>query len=273
MNISVSQINKLRKLTGVGIMDCKKALVDSNGNIDEATLLLRKKGEKVAVNRSSFQMKEGAVVSSISSDYSSGTIIGLSCETDFLSKSHEFLSFLSMLSKKSLSCHTKEDFLSSFFHEDNSVQEMIVNHMGLVGEKLELKIFEKIDSPFVADYTHNNHKIATLVGFSSKINISVARNIAMHITAMNPIAVNEEEIPNILMEREIDIIKNQVKKEIKLKNTEIMEKIIQGKIKKFVLNNTLLNQKFIKNNKINIQEYLNEFHNNIKINLFRRVSI
>ncbi|WP_185853160.1 translation elongation factor Ts [Blattabacterium cuenoti] len=271
MKIPVYQINKLRKMTGVGIMDCKKALIDSNGNIDEAILILRKKGEKIAINRSSFQMKDGAVISSISSDHSSGTIIGLSCETDFLSKSYEFLSFLSMLSKKSLSCHTKEDFLSSYYHEMNSVKEMIVSHMGVVGEKLELKIFERIDSPFVIDYTHNNHKIATLVGFSSEINISVARNIAMHITAMNPIAINEDEIPNKLMKKEVDIIKNQVKTEIR--SDDMMQKIIQGKIKKFVLNNTLLNQKFIKDNKINIQEYLNKYNKNLKINFFKRVSI
>ncbi|WP_185859119.1 translation elongation factor Ts [Blattabacterium cuenoti] len=271
MKISAFQIKKLRKMTGVGVMDCKKALIDSKGNIDEAILILRKKGEEIAINRSHFQIKDGALISSINSDYSSGTIIGLSCETDFLSKSYEFLSFLSILSKKSLTCHTKEDFLSSFFHEKKTVKEMIISHMGVSGERLELKIFEKIDSPFVIDYTHNNHKIATLVGFSSEINISVARNIAMHITAMNPIAINESEIPDLLMKKEIDIIKNQVKKKGKSENME--KKIIQGKIKKFILNNTLMSQKFIKDNKINIQEYLNKFNKNIKINLFKRVSI
>ncbi|ACY40251.1 translation elongation factor EF-Ts [Blattabacterium sp. (Blattella germanica) str. Bge] len=272
MKISVYQINELRKITGVGVMDCRKALIDSNGNIDEAILLLRKKGEKIAINRSSFQMKEGGVLSNISSDSSYGTIIGISCETDFLSKSSEFLNFLSMLSKKSLSYHTKDDFLNSFCHENNSVQEMIIRKMGVVGEKLELKIFERIESPFVIDYTHNNYKIATLVGFSSELNISVARNIAMHITAMNPIAVNEEQIPDVVMKKEIDIIKNQVKKEIK--SCDMIKKIIQGKIQKFILNNTLMNQKFIKDNKINIREYLSKYYNkNLKINLFKRVGI
>ncbi|WP_185872044.1 translation elongation factor Ts [Blattabacterium cuenoti] len=275
MKISVFQINKLRKITGIGIMDCKNALINSNGNIDEAIHILRKKGEKIAINRSLFQMKDGVIISQINSNFTSGTIIGISCETDFLSKNLEFLNFSFMLSKKSLEFYTKEDFLKSFLHDKNyhgSVKDIIINKMGVVGEKIELKIFERIDSPFVMNYTHNNYKIATLIGLSSKINVSIAKNIAMHIAAMNPIAINKEGIPNILLEKEIDIIKNQIKKEIK--SDKIKQKIIKGKIQKFILDNTLLNQKFIKNNKISIQEYLNKNNNNnLKINFFKRVSI
>ncbi|WP_185866967.1 translation elongation factor Ts [Blattabacterium cuenoti] len=271
MKIPLHKINKLRKMTGIGIMDCKEALMHSNGNIDQAIHILRKKGEKIAINRSHFKMKDGALIASVNFNYSCGTIIGISCETDFLSKGSEFLGFLSILSKQSLLFNNKIDFLSSSYNEYDSIQEMIVNKMGVVGEKLELKIFEKINSPFVINYTHNTNKIATLVGFSTKINMSIAKDIAMHVAAMNPIAIDEKEIPSLLINEEIEIIKDQVKKENK--PDSVIKKIIQGKIKKFISENTLLNQKFIKNTNITIQEYLDKYDKNLKINIFKRVSI
>ncbi|WP_185876656.1 translation elongation factor Ts [Blattabacterium cuenoti] len=272
MKISIHQINKLRKLTGIGIMDCKKALTLTKGNIDEAIYFLRKKGKEISITRSSFQMKDGAVISSVNADYTSGTIIGISCETDFLSKSHEFLNFLLELSKKSLNSFSKEGFLESFFSKKELVKDAIFRKMAIVKEKLELKIFERVDSPFVIDYTHNNHKISTLIGFSSKINKSPARNIAMHVTAMNPLSIDEDDIPNTIVEKEINFIKDQIKKE-KIRSEDIKQKIVEGKIQKFIFNNTLLNQKFIRNNKINVKEYLNQFDNKIKINFFKRVKI
>jgi translation elongation factor Ts len=271
MKISAKEIYNLRKKTGIGIMDCKKALIHSNGNINEAIRILRKKGEKIAINRSSFSMKNGAVIATVNSNYSCGTIIGVSCETDFLSKSHEFIDFLSLLSKHSLSFNNKTNFLHSSYNEYQSVQEMIINKMGVVGEKLELKIFEKINSTFVMNYTHNNNRIATLVGFSDKINMSVAKDIAMHITAMNPIAIDEKEIPTLLMKDEIDLFENQINKENKSDYTKKI--MIQGKIKKFVSENTLINQKFIKNNRITIRQYLDQYDKNLKINFFKRISI
>ncbi|WP_185861094.1 translation elongation factor Ts [Blattabacterium cuenoti] len=271
MKISVEEVNKLRKITGIGIMSCKKALIQSNGNINDAIYILRKKGEKVAINRSLYEMKYGALIASVNSNHSCGTIIGVSCETDFLSKNSEFLDFLSILSKQSLLFNNKFDFLHSSYNKYKSIQEMIVNQMGIVGEKLELKIFEKIDSPFVMNYTHNTNKIATLVGFSNQTNIFVAKNIAMHVAAMNPIAINEKGISSLLIDEEIKIIEYQIKKENK--SDHIKKKIIQGKIEKFLLENTLLNQKFIKDNKITVQRYLNQNDKNLKINLFKRASI
>ncbi|AGW86000.1 Elongation factor Ts [Blattabacterium sp. (Nauphoeta cinerea)] len=272
MKISIQIVNKLRKLTGIGIMDCKKALIQSNGDIDNAVHILRKKGEKIAVDHFFHHMKDGALISSVHSDYSYGTIIGISCETDFLSKSTEFLNFLSILSKQSLLFNTKVDFLRSSYNEYESIQKMIINKMGVVGEKLELKIFEKVDSSFVMNYTHNTNKIATLVGFSNRVNnLSIAKDIAMHIAAMNPIAINEKQIPSSLMNKELDIIKCQVQKENK--SDFIKNRIIEGKIQKFILENTLINQKFVKDNKITVREYLEKYDKNLKIDLFKRVSI
>ncbi|WP_185881735.1 translation elongation factor Ts [Blattabacterium cuenoti] len=271
MKISANQIKKLRELTGIGIMDCKEALIKSKGDFDKAINFLRKKGENIAIQRSFLEVKEGALYSSTNDNQTFGVTIGLSCETDFLAKSKDFLDFLSMLSKISLLYNNKKNFLSSYYR-GKKIQDLIIEKMGAVGEKIELKIFERIESPFVANYIHNNYKIATLVGFSSHegINSTIARNIAMHIAAMNPIAIDEKGIPDSIIEKEREIISYQVEKENKPSNMK--DHIISGKIRKFILDNTLLNQKFIKDNKITIQEYINKFNNNLKINIYNRIT-
>lgn len=273
MKIPAIQIKKLRELTGIGFMDCKEALIESEGNFEKAINFLRKKGENIARQRSFLDVKEGALHSSINDDQTSGVIIGLSCETDFLSKSKNFLDFLSMLSKISLLYNNKKKFLYSPYC-GKTIQDLIIEKMGVVGEKIELKIFEKIESPFVTSYVHNNQKIATLVGFSSteteRINPTMARNIAMHITAMNPIAIDEKRISDSIIEKEKEIISYQVEKENK--PSYIKEKIILGKVRKFILENTLLNQKFIKDNKITIRGYMNKFNQNLKVEIYKRIT-
>lgn len=271
MKIPATQIKKLRELTGIGIMDCKEALIKSEGNFDKAINFLRKKGENIATQRSFLEVKEGALHSSINYDQTFGVTVGLSCETDFLSRNQNFLDFLSMLSKISLLYNNKKKFLSSSYR-GKTIQDLIIEKIGVVGEKIELKIFERIESPFVTSYIHNNQKIATLVGFSSSegINSTMARNIAMHITAMDPIAIDEKGISNSIIEKEKEIISYQVEKENK--PSDIKNKIISGKVRKFILENTLLNQKFIKDNKITIQEYINKFNKNLKIKIYKRIT-
>lgn len=273
MKISINKINELRKITGIGVMDCKDALEKVNGNIEDAISFLRKKGEKISINRFSSKMKEGAVITAINYDHSFGTIIGLSCETDFLSKSSTFLSFLSILSKKSLSYTKKEDFLKAPYNDNTTIKEFITQKISVMKENIELKIFERLESTFVIDYTHNK-KISVLVGFSDRVNLSCARNIAMQIAAMNPISINREDFPNFLVDKEIEIIKNQIEKEkFYKKSKDIIEKIIKGKIEKFISDNTLLNQKFIKKDKITIRDYLSEVNDKLIINNFKRISI
>ncbi|WP_185873680.1 translation elongation factor Ts [Blattabacterium cuenoti] len=266
----VDKIKKLRKITGIGFMDCKIALIKTNENFDKAIFWLKTKGEKIALNRSFIETKEGGVISSITMDHTIGTIIGLSCETDFLSKSRIFLKFLNFLSKHSLLFKNKKEFLSSLYKKQ-SIQDLIFEKMGIIGEKLELKIFERIESLFVMNYTHHNNKIATLIGFNKNVNNNIAKNIAMHITAMNPITIDKDKIPNDLIKQEIEIIHKQIK--IEKLPYDKKEKIVSGKLKKFISENTLLNQKFIKNNKITIKEYLKKSDKNIKINFFIRKRI
>ncbi|WP_185850822.1 translation elongation factor Ts [Blattabacterium cuenoti] len=282
MKITTSKIKKLREITGIGIMDCKKSLIKSKGNLDKAIYILRKKGENIALNRSSIQIKEGSIISSVNPEFNKGSIIGLTCETDFLSRSTEFIEFLSFLSKKSLFYRNKNEFLSSIVENNRTIQQIIIEKMGLFCEKLELKIFENVESTIVINYTHNN-KIATLVGFSIcssssfdtslSENILFARNIAMHITAMNPIAIDEQGIPDDLIKKEEKIIWHNINEKTKDKSNEIKEKIFLGKKRKFIMENTLLHQKYIKNEEETIQEYIRKFNEKIKINIFKRISL
>lgn len=275
MKITISKINKLRNITGIGIMDCKNALVATKGSIEESILLLRKKGEKIFLNRSNTEIKEGAIISSVNSNFSFGTIIGISCETDFLSRSYDFISFIKNLSDHSLfckSCKSKEDFLKYPYKNYGNIKKYILNMMGIFKEKLELKIFDFLQAPFVKNYTHN-YKISTIVGFSSRINDFIAKNIAMHITAMDPISISEKDIPKKILKEETKLIEDKVNTDNKNKSINLINKIIQGKKKKFISKNTLLNQKLITNNKITIREYVDKNSNKCNIISFKRIKI
>ncbi|WP_185882771.1 translation elongation factor Ts [Blattabacterium cuenoti] len=275
MNISISQINLLRKKTGVGVIDCKNALIHSCGDIEKAIIFLRKKGKKIFHVKSNTEIKEGSILSSVNSDCSIGTIVGISCETDFLSRSVDFLKLLNKVSQESLYFKGKDktEFLKSKCKNGNShhsIQDMIHDYLSIFKEKIELKIFEKREGRFIANYTHN-YKIATLLGFSSKLNHNIARDIAMHVTAMDPLFIKEKHASKILIKNELEIIKSQIKKEKKPEN--ILNKIIRGKLKKFLISNSLIHQYFIKNHKITIKDYLRNHDKNVLIRFFKRIKI
>ncbi|WP_185868357.1 translation elongation factor Ts [Blattabacterium cuenoti] len=270
--ISISKINELRKKTGIGIIDCKNALEISNGDINKAVFFLRKKFKNISLKRSNFHLKEGAILSSLNLDYSMGTIVGISCETDFLSRSLDFLKFLRTISKQSLLYHgyDKKEFLnfSCKQYGYQCIQEMIDYYMGVFREKIELKIFEKICSPFTIQYTHN-YKIATLVGFSSSLDLNIAKDIAMHVTAMDPISI--EDLPETFLKEEMEIMKNQI--EYKNKSEQVIKRILDGKKQKLVEEHSLLHQKFIKNHKFSVKDYLHTHNNHVNILFFRRRTI
>ncbi|WP_185882270.1 translation elongation factor Ts [Blattabacterium cuenoti] len=269
MTINIDQIYKLRKKTGIGILDCKNALIKSNGHFEEAIIFLRKKGKKIYFKKSLDDIKHGAIISITNQNKNIGNIIGLSCETDALSTSREFIFFLKKIANISLCYNNKEFFL-------NKIKNLIYDQIAITSEKIELKIFEQIHSPCVLHYTHY-YKIATLVGFLSTIKTEEynkytndLKNIVLHITAMNPISINQNDFPKSLIKKELEIIKDQIKNENQ--SETIKNSMISGKIKKFIMNNTLINQKYIKNTKITIQEYLKNFKH-IQINNYKRISI
>ena len=271
-NITAADVNKLRKSTGAGIMDCKKALVEANGDFDLAIENLRKKGQKVAAKRADRESREGAVIAKLNSDSKSGVIISLNCETDFVAKNESFISLANQIAKLALSSNSKEDLLDSKI-QSMSVHEKLIEQTGVIGEKLEIGSFEKIDSEFVGSYIHAGNKIATIVGLSNNFDQAheVAKNICMQVAAMNPVALNEDGVSKEIIDKEIEIAKEQLRSEGKPE--AMLDNIAKGKLKKYFKDNTLINQAFIKDNKKSVNDYIKSVNSDCSITNFKRVSL
>ena len=271
-NITAADVNKLRKSTGAGIMDCKKALVEANGDFDLAIENLRKKGQKVAAKRADRESSEGAVIAKVNSDSKSGVIISLNCETDFVAKNESFISLATQIAELALSSNSKEDLLDSKI-QSMSVHEKLIEQTGVIGEKLEIGSFEKIDSEFVGSYIHAGNKIATIVGLSTNFDQvhEVAKNVCMQVAAMNPVALNEDGVSKEIIDKEIEIAKEQLRSEGKPE--AMLDNIAKGKLKKYFKDNTLINQAFIKDNKISVNDYIKSVNSDCSITNFKRVSL
>ena len=271
-NITAADVNKLRKSTGAGIMDCKKALVEAKGDFELAIENLRKKGQKVAAKRADRESSEGAVIAKVNSDSNSGVIISLNCETDFVAKNESFISLANKIAELALSSNSKEELLGTKI-ELMSVQEKLIEQTGVIGEKLEIGSFEKINSNFVGSYIHAGNKIATIVGLSNNFDESfeVAKNVCMQAAAMNPVALDEDGVSKEIIEKEIEIAKEQLRAEGKPE--AMLENIAKGKLKKFFKDNTLINQAFIKDNKMSVNEYIKSVNSDCSITDFKRVSL
>ena len=270
--ITASEVNELRKQTGLGMMDCKSALVESNGNFDKAIEILRKKGQKVAAKRANREANEGVVLSITNEENNFGSIIVLNCETDFVAKNSDFIGFAKQILLLAVNnkINNLEDLLN-FDFEDKKVKDKIIEQTGLIGEKVSLSFYQKTDSNFVASYIHPGNKLAALVGFDNNIGVEVSKNICMQIAAMNPIAVDENSVSKDILDKEYNIGLEQAKEEGKPEN--ILEKIAEGKLKKFLKENTLLNQSFIKDNSITVGAYLNQNSEKIKVTDFKRIGL
>ncbi|MBU86836.1 MAG: elongation factor Ts [Flavobacteriaceae bacterium] len=272
VKITAVEVNKLRKMSGAGIMDCKKALVESNGDFDLAIEVLRKKGQKVAAKRADRDSSEGAVIAKVNSSSNKGIIISLNCETDFVAKNESFLELANKIAELALACESLDDLLDSKI-DSMSVSEKLVEQTGVIGEKLVIGNFETLCSPHVGKYVHAGNKIATLSGLSHYIEGAeeVSKNIAMQAAAMNPIALNEEGVDKDIVEKEIEIAKDQLRQEGKPE--AMLDNIAKGKLKKFFKENTLVNQGFIKDNKQSVSSYLKSFDNDLEVVGFKRVSL
>ena len=272
VKVTAAEVNKLRKTTGAGMMDCKKALVEADGNFDSAIEILRKKGQKVAAKRADRESSEGVAIAIANEDSTSGVGIVLACETDFVGKNADFVDLAHKIATNGLKCNTKEELLKSNLG-DMSVEEKLIEQTGVIGEKIQINDFAKIDAAFVGTYIHAGNKISSLVGFSEKCeNIEVAaKDISMQIAAMNPIALNEDSVDSEVIEKEIEIAKDQLRAEGKPE--EMLDKIAQGKLKRFFKDNTLIHQAFIKDSKQSVSQYLSSFSSATKITSYIRVSI
>lgn len=270
--ITAAEVNKLRKATGAGMMDCKKALVEANGDFDLAIEVLRKKGQKVAAKRADRESTEGAAIAKVNDNRTVGVSIVLGCETDFVGKNENFVNLARELAEVALEYSSKEEFLAADFN-GISVSEKLIEQTGVIGEKLEIGAFQKLEAPFVGSYIHAGNKIATLVGLSANIDGAdvVAKDVAMQAAAMNPIALNEEGVDASIIEKEIEIAKDQLRQEGKPE--AMLDNIAKGKIKRFFKDNTLVNQAFIKDSKVSVEQYVKSLDPELAITAFERVAL
>tara|TARA_R110002073_G_scaffold108336_5_gene243516 strand:+ start:97080 stop:97901 length:822 start_codon:yes stop_codon:yes gene_type:complete len=271
VKITAAEVNKLRKSTGAGMMDCKKALVEAEGDFEKAIEILRKKGQKVAAKRADRESTEGAAIAKVSDNNTVGVSIVLGCETDFVGKNESFVNLAHELAQLALNCASKEEFLTADFN-GMSVAEKLIEQTGVIGEKLEINAFEKVEAPFVGFYIHAGNKIATLVGLSSDTEGAavVAKDVAMQAAAMNPIALDEEGVDASIIEKEIEIAKEQLRTEGKPE--AMLENIAKGKIKRFFKDNTLVNQAFIKDSKQSVAQYVKTI-GDVSVTDFKRVTL
>ncbi len=274
--ITASEVNKLRQQTGAGMMDCKKALVESNGDFEKAIDVLRKKGQKVAAKRADRATTEGAVLAMTSANNHLGVILCLNCETDFVAKNENFINLAKNLLSLALDNNINDlDSLKSLDFDGNmSVGEKLVEQTGVIGEKIELSNYHAVSSDFVTAYIHPGNKLASLVAFnmSSTDGIQdIGKNIAMQIAAMNPVGLGEDDITQDVIDKEIEIGKDLARQEGKPE--EMLEKIAKGRLKKFFKENTLINQAYIKDSKKTVMKYLQDANSDLCITAFKRVSL
>lgn len=270
--ITAAEVNKLRKATGAGMMDCKKALVEADGDFDSAIEILRKKGQKVAANRADRESSEGAVIATVNADATKGVIVSLNCETDFVAKNDSFVQMAQDFAKLALETSSKEELLTKDYN-GLTVEEKLTEQTGVIGEKIEIGDFRTLEAPFVGSYIHAGNKIAVLTGLSAKAEGAdeVAKNISMQAAAMNPVALNEEGVDKSVVEKEIEIAKDQLREEGKPE--AMLDNIAKGKIKRFFKDNTLVNQAYIKDNKMSVTEYVKSVDSNLQVVAFERVAL
>ncbi|HEY5469529.1 MAG TPA: translation elongation factor Ts [Bacteroidales bacterium] len=271
--ISAADVAKLRRVTLAGMMDCKKALEESEGDFDKAIEIIRKKGQAVANKRADKEASEGVVLSKVSSDGKIGAMIVLNSETDFVAKNAEFMALANKILDIAVTKNPANlEELKSLPMDGGKIGDKIVEYVGIIGEKLELSYFEKIEAAHVQSYIHPGNRLATMVGFTkSGIDEQVYKDVAMQIAAMNPVAVDKDFVSEAVVAQEIEIGKEQAR--LDGKPEEMLEKIALGKLAKFFKESTLLNQEFVKDNKISIRQYLQSFNKDLTVTDFKRFTL
>ncbi len=269
--ITAAEVNKLRKMTGAGMMDCKKALVEAEGDFDKAQQIIREKGMAIANKRSDREVTEGVVLAK--AEGSKGAIIALNCETDFVAKNLDFVKLAENILETAVANSPADlESLVNMEIEGIKISDKIIEQTGVIGEKIDLTYFAKIEAGQVAAYIHSDKKLATLVGLN-KVGIEeqIGKDVAMQVAAMDPVAVNKDQVSPEAIEKELEIGRNQAIAEGKPEN--LVDKIAQGKLGKFFKESTLLNQAFIKENKMSVEQYLQQADKDLTVTEFKRFSI
>ena len=275
MAITAAEVNKLRLQTGAGMMDCKNALVESNGDFEQAIDILRKKGQKIAAKRGDNDAKEGLTIAQVSASGNEGAILLLNCETDFVAKNESFVAFVQSIVDIAVNnpVNTVEELKSLKYDDKLTVEEKITEQIGVIGEKLDLSKFTRISAPKVVAYNHPGNQVATLIGLTSGSEVAEdsGKQVAMQVAAMNPIALDKDGVEQDTINRELEIAKELAVQEGK--PAEMAEKIAQGRLNKFFQENTLLSQPFVRDNKLTVQEFLNSSEKGLTVNAFTRFAL
>lgn len=273
--ITAADINKLRQMTGAGMMDCRKALTETNGDFEAAIDWLRKKGAKVAALRGDREAKEGVVLAKTTADNKTGIALCVSCETDFVSKNADFIAFAQSIIDAAIANNVKSvDELNGLSINGAKVADLVNDKLASIGEKIGITKFERVDADFVASYIHGANRIGVLVGMNQSA-ADAGRDIAMQIAAMNPVAVDASSVPATTVERERAIIVEQIKTDPKMagKPEEMISKIAEGKLNAFFKESTLLNQAFVKDNGKSVGDFLKSVNADLKVTEFKRVAL
>jgi len=273
--ISATDVNKLRQLTGAGMMDCKKALTETNGDFDAAVDFLRKKGQKISAARADRDAKEGAVIAKTSADNKTGVIILVSCETDFVARNEDFVAFAHQVADLALTYKPKDaNALKALEMGGLPLSERLIEQVGKIGEKIDVTRYEIVEGNNIVPYIHAGNRLGVLVSLSANAtesNIVAGKDVAMQIAALNPIALNKEDVDATVVAREIEIAKDQARTEGKPEN--MIEKIAEGKLGKFYKDNTLLNQEFVKDSSKTISQMLDGVEKGLTVATFKRVAL
>jgi len=270
MAVTMAEISKLRTMTGAGMMDCKNALTEAENDFDKAIEIIRKKGQAVAAKRSDREASEGCVLAGTNGGFAA--VLALKCETDFVAKNSEFIALTQSILDVALAEQPADlDALKNLTINGRSIQTLIVDRIGVTGEKMELDYYEFVKDAFAASYIHPGNKLATLVSFNKLVDFQVGRDVSMQVAAMNPISLDRASVPADVIEKELEVGRGKAREEGKPEN--MLEKIAQGRLNKFYQESTLLEQSFIKDSKINIENYLISVDKELKATAFKRVTL
>ncbi|MDR0725047.1 MAG: translation elongation factor Ts [Prevotellaceae bacterium] len=270
--IKATDVAKLRKMTGAGMMDCKNALAEANGDFDRAQEIIREKGKLVAAKRADRETTEGAVIAKVDSNSKEGILVALGCETDFVAKTDDFKTLANKIANAAIGALPEtKDALEAITVDGSTIAQLISDQTGKSGEKHVIASYERISGEHLVFYIHMNNKLATIVAFNKNVPVEAGKDIAMQVAAMNPVAVDKSACPQAIVERELQIGREQARLENKPEN--MIEKIAEGKLNKFFKENTLISQDFIKDQKISVGQYLKSVDPEAAVTKFVRFSL
>jgi len=275
VTISAAEVNKLRQATGAGMMDCRKVLIESEGDYEKAIDYLRKKGQRVAATRGDREAKEGVAIAIANDAGNYGVVLQLSAETDFVSKNEEFIDFANTITKAALDNKAENiDAIRALPLDGATIQDKLMEMVAKIGERIDILNYEKVEADAVVPYVHGNYRIGVLVGLNKAADEKVTaagRDVAMQIAAMNPLALDEDSIPQEVIDREKQIAIDQIIAEGK--PAELADRISAGKLQRFFKDNTLVNQPFVKDNNLSVKDYLNSEVDGLEVKSFVRLAI